>query len=186
MAVLTPRPTARSTDRRSLLKAALATAAVGAMAMPGPARIARAQEGRVSTYAFKSAIQTLDPMLTLGTQQLANGEMIIGSEVELVGYDKSVNAGMIEHYLRFMQELVPALAGARVARSWGCLRPMSIDLLPIIGPAPGVGGLHLITGHGRSGMGLAPASAKALVDTLLTGSADLDLVPYSPARFANI
>ena len=121
----------------------------------------------------------------LGTRQLAAGELLVGSEVEFAGYDKSVKAGTIEHYLRFMQELVPALAGARVARSWGCLRPMSIDLLPIIGPAPGVARLHLITGHGRSGMGLAPASAKALVDTLLTGSADLDLAPYSPARFAD-
>lgn len=120
----------------------------------------------------------------LGTRQLANGEMVIGSEVEMVGYDKSVNEETIDAYLRFMQDLVPALAGVRVARSWGCLRPMSIDQLPIIGPAPGVAGLHLITGHGRSGMGLAPASAKALVDTLLTGSAELDLAPYRPSRFA--
>jgi glycine/D-amino acid oxidase-like deaminating enzyme len=122
----------------------------------------------------------------LGTRQLANGEMLIGSEVEMVGYDKSVNPGTIDQYLRFMQDLVPALAGARVARSWGCLRPMSIDQLPIIGPAPDVAGLHLITGHGRSGMGLAPASAKALVDTMLTGSSDLDLSPYRPGRFADV
>jgi glycine oxidase len=122
----------------------------------------------------------------IGTRQLANGEMLIGSEVEQVGYDKSVNPARIDEYLAFMAALVPALDGARVARSWGCLRPMSIDQLPIVGPVPGVGGLYLVTGHGRSGMGLAPASAKALVEVLLTGRSELDLAPYALGRFANV
>jgi glycine/D-amino acid oxidase-like deaminating enzyme len=121
----------------------------------------------------------------LGTRQLANGEMMIGSEVEHVGYDKSVDPARIDAYLRFMQALVPELEGVRVSRSWGCLRPMSIDHLPIIGPVPGVGGLHLVTGHGRSGMGLAPASSRALVDALLAGRSDLDLAPYALSRFAD-
>lgn len=122
----------------------------------------------------------------IGTRQLANGEMLIGSEVEHVGYDKTVNPARIEEYLAFMRALVPALDGARVARSWGCLRPMSIDQLPIVGDVPGVGGLHLVTGHGRSGMGLGPASAKALIDVLLTGRSELDLAPYALSRFANV
>jgi len=122
----------------------------------------------------------------IGARQLANGEMIIGSEVEHVGYDKSVNQATIDSYLQFMQELVPSLAGVRVDRTWGCLRPMSIDLLPIIGPAPGVPGLDLIAGHGRSGMSLAPASAWALADQILTGHSDLDLTPYLPDRFSNV
>lgn len=122
----------------------------------------------------------------IGARQFGNGEMIIGSEVEHVGFDKTVNQATIDDYLCFMQALVPALKGVKVRRTWGCLRPMSIDLLPIIGPAPGVPGLDLITGHGRSGMSLAPASAKALVDHILTGSADLDLSPYAPDRFSDI
>lgn len=121
----------------------------------------------------------------LGTRQLANGEMLVGSEVEHVGYDKSVNPARIDEYLGFMQALVPALEGVRVSRTWGCLRPMSIDLLPIVGPVPGVAGLHLNTGHGRSGMGLAPASAEALVDVMVSGRSDLDLAPYAPSRFAD-
>jgi len=122
----------------------------------------------------------------LGTRQFANGEVLIGSEVENVGYDKSVNPQTIELYLHFMQELVPSLKDAKIGRTWGCLRPMSIDLLPIIGPVPGVSGLDLMTGHGRSGMSLAPASAKALVDTILTGSSDIDLSPYAPDRFEHV
>jgi glycine/D-amino acid oxidase-like deaminating enzyme len=119
----------------------------------------------------------------IGARQFANGEVTIGSEVELVGYDKSVHQSTIESYLRFMQELVPALRGVKVSRTWGCLRPMSADGLPIVGPVPGVAGLDLITGHGRSGMSLAPASAKALTDCLLTGYSELDLTPYATDRF---
>jgi glycine oxidase len=122
----------------------------------------------------------------IGTRQLANGEMLIGSEIEHAGYDKSVNPARIDEYLSFMRALVPALDGVRAIRSWGCLRPMPIDLLPIVGDVPGVGGLHLVTGHGRSGMGLGPASAKALVDVLLAGRSDLDLAPYALNRFADV
>lgn len=121
----------------------------------------------------------------LGTRQHANGEVLIGSEVEHAGYDTSVNQATIDAYVRFMQALVPSLDGVKVNRSWGCLRPMSIDLLPIIGPVPGMRGLDLITGHGRSGMSLAPASARALCDLILTGRSALDLMPYAPDRFAN-
>lgn len=121
----------------------------------------------------------------LGARQMANGEVCIGSEVEHVGYDKSVNPATINEYVRFMQALVPSLEGVNVGRAWGCLRPMSIDLLPIIGPVPGMSGLDLITGHGRSGMSLAPASARALVDTILTGISALDLGPYAPDRFVD-
>jgi glycine oxidase len=122
----------------------------------------------------------------IGTRQLASGEMLIGSEVEHAGYDKTVNPRRIDEYLRFMRELVPALDGVRVAQSWGCLRPMPIDQLPIVGEVPGIGGLHVVTGHGRSGMGLAPATAKALVEVMLTGASSLDLAPYALSRFGDV
>lgn len=122
----------------------------------------------------------------LGTRQLANGEMLIGSEVEHVGFDKSVNPSTIQLYLRFMQELVPALRDVGIARSWGCLRPMPIDHLPIVGPAPGMSGLYLNTGHGRSGMGLAPATSEAVADRLLTGNSRLDVSRYHLDRFADV
>lgn len=123
----------------------------------------------------------------IGARQLADGAMLIGSEIEFAGFDKSPNPATIASYLAFMQELIPGLANAKVAESWGCLRPMSIDLLPILGPVSSVGGLYLNTGHGRSGMTLGPASSKALVELMVTGKATfVDLAPYSYDRFAQI
>jgi peptide/nickel transport system substrate-binding protein len=59
--------TTRSTDRRSLVKASLAAAAAGTVLSAGAARAAGAQDGQRFTYAYKSDIQTLDPMLTTDT-----------------------------------------------------------------------------------------------------------------------
>lgn len=119
----------------------------------------------------------------LGIRSFTNGEIYIGSEIEHVGYNKSVNDSTIASYVEFMTTLIPSIKGAKVLRSWGCIRPMSIDLLPIVGAVPNVSGLDLNTGHGRSGMSLAPASSRALADTILTGSSDISLAAYSPDRF---
>lgn len=56
----------RSTDRRSLIKTSLAAAAAGSLVARGVSTGA-AQDGRTFTYAYKSDIQTLDPMLTTDT-----------------------------------------------------------------------------------------------------------------------
>lgn len=119
----------------------------------------------------------------LGARSFANGEIYIGSEIEHVGYSKVVDEDTIVSYMEFMSALIPSVSGAKVLRSWGCIRPMSIDLLPVIGPVPGVTGLDLNTGHGRIGMSLAPASSRALADTIVTGSSDISLKEYRPDRF---
>lgn len=61
------RGTTPSTDRRTLVKASLAAAAAGSLVVPSTSLSTRAQGGPRFTYAFKSDIQTLDPMLTTDT-----------------------------------------------------------------------------------------------------------------------
>lgn len=57
---------AYTTNRRSLIKASVATALLGGVAL-GPATAALAQEDRRFTYAFKSDVETMDPHLTTDT-----------------------------------------------------------------------------------------------------------------------
>lgn len=72
-------------------------------------------------------------------------------------------------------ELVPAMADAPIEHTWAGLRPGTPDDLPYLGPIPGFEGLFAATGHFRSGLGLAPATAEVLT-AFLTGQAfDLDL-----------
>jgi glycine/D-amino acid oxidase-like deaminating enzyme len=48
-----------------------------------------------------------------------------------------------------------------------CARPVSPDGAPLLGPVPGVEGLHVATGHGPWGISLGPASARIAAEALL-------------------
>jgi glycine/D-amino acid oxidase-like deaminating enzyme len=70
---------------------------------------------------------------------------------------------LLERGARF----VPALAGARILRTRACPRPQSFDGRPLLGPLPGVEGLHVAAGHGPWGISLGPGSARLVADAVL-------------------
>jgi glycine/D-amino acid oxidase-like deaminating enzyme len=75
----------------------------------------------------------------------------------------AVAPGILERGARF----VPALRGATIEGVRACARPMSADGRPLLGPVPGIDGLHLVTGHGPWGVSLGPASARLVVAGVL-------------------
>jgi D-hydroxyproline dehydrogenase subunit beta len=62
---------------------------------------------------------------------------------------------------------VPALGGAAIEAVRACARPLSADGRALLGPVPGVEGLHLLTGHGPWGVTLGPASAELVAAAVL-------------------
>ncbi|MEE9284418.1 MAG: FAD-dependent oxidoreductase, partial [Dehalococcoidia bacterium] len=62
------------------------------------------------------------------------------------------------------------------------LRPASPDDLLMLGPVPTVEGVLLATGHGRSGILLAPVTARMLADLITKGPDAVDLGPHSASR----
>ena len=82
---------------------------------------------------------------------------------------------------------MPGLAGATVREVRVGLRPASVDDLPVLGALPGVPNVYVATGHGANGLLLGPVSGAAVTDLVLGRSLtlDLDLTPFSPARFQN-
>ena len=93
------------------------------------------------------------------------------------------------------QERVKALArgAARFLRDWPAdipqetvdsgMRPMTPDGMPIIGAMPKLRNLTVSTGHQMLGLTLAPASAEALADVILTGKVPPVIEAFSPNRF---
>ena len=112
-----------------------------------------------------------------------DGTVVAGSTVEMVGFRKEVTVGGLAGILELAQTLVPALANAPVMQSWSNFRPYTEDHLPVLG-ATAVQGLVLATGHYRNGILLAPITAQAIADLILTGNAGFDLSPFSIERFA--
>jgi glycine oxidase len=62
---------------------------------------------------------------------------------------------------------LPGLSDYPVVGHWSGLRPGSGGGIPVIGEMRGVRGMFLNAGHFRNGVGMAPASARLLVDGIL-------------------
>jgi glycine oxidase len=95
-----------------------------------------------------------------------DGRVLVGSTEEDAGFDKRTTAEAIQGLLEFGTALVPSLADAAVEQCWAGLRPGSPDGLPFIGAAPGVENLWVAAGHFRSGIQLAPGTARVLSESI--------------------
>jgi glycine oxidase len=112
-----------------------------------------------------------------------DGRLIVGATVEEAGFDTRVTAGGVFGLLRSAYELVPGITELELTESLAGLRPGSVDNAPLIGDTS-VPGLYAATGHYRNGILLAPVTADALVERLVTGVTPALIEPFSPLRFA--
>jgi glycine oxidase ThiO len=112
------------------------------------------------------------------------GNYVIGSMTERVGFNKQVTPDRLREYLEEGVELLPALKGVRIMRTWAGLRPLSPDNQPLLGEVAGCDGLILATGHSRLGILTAAASARIVADLVVRGETDLPLDPFRLDRFA--
>jgi glycine oxidase len=111
-----------------------------------------------------------------------DGRILAGATVEYVGFDKEVTAGSIEKILSAAIELAPGLASARIEETWAGLRPDSPDHLPILGPTD-LDGLLIATGHFRSGILLAPITARLIREWVTEQRVSVAWERFSPLRF---
>lgn len=91
-----------------------------------------------------------------------DGTVIAGSTEEEAGFDARPTADGVATLLQFASAAIPSLGGAAVERVWAALRPATASGEPLIGPAPGLPGLLLATGHNRVGILLAPITAELI------------------------
>jgi D-amino-acid dehydrogenase len=109
----------------------------------------------------------------------ANGASAVGSTFTPDEPDATTIAPLLlERGARY----VPALETARIEHVRACARPRSVDGRPLLGPVPGLDGVHLVTGHGPWGISLGPGSAQAVVKGVL--GEDAAIAPeLAAARF---
>jgi glycine oxidase len=111
-----------------------------------------------------------------------DGRILAGATVEYVGFDKTTTAGGIEQILSAAIELAPGLVAGRIEETWAGLRPDSPDHLPILGPTD-LDGLLIATGHFRSGVILAPITARVIREWVTERRVSIDWERFSPLRF---
>ncbi len=92
--------------------------------------------------------------------------------------------GAIERLLELCRRISPALTRSRVLATQACFRPITRDGLPIIGAIPNAPGAYVATGHSVWGILNAPATAEAIAQLILDGTArNVDLSRFDPKRF---
>lgn len=111
-----------------------------------------------------------------------DGHLLAGSTVEDVGFRNETTAEGLTELIRFAEQLVPDLRSHRPVSQWSGLRPMTGDNLPYLDQMPGAENVFLAAGHFRSGIHLAPATAKLLTQWMQGRSPDLSLRPFAIAR----
>ena len=119
---------------------------------------------------------------SLIARQVDEGGIQIGATNEEVGTDDRVTQPGLSGLAAEAIAAYPALAKAQLVRSWGALRVLSPDGLPIYQQSAEMPGAYLVTCH--SGITLAAAHARVLPDWLEGTDVAPDLEVFSEARFA--
>lgn len=165
------------TSAKVVLTAGLGAATLGpSMGFKAPIRPQRGQ------VLITEKLPKLINRPSLIARQVDEGGIQIGATNEEVGLDDRVTQPGLSGLASDAIAAYPALAKAQLVRSWGALRVLSPDGLPIYQHSATMPGAYLVTCH--SGITLAAAHARLLPDWLEGTEAAPDLEVFSEQRFA--
>lgn len=160
-----------------VLSAGLGAAQLGPML--GFKAPVRAQRGQV---LITEKLPKIINRPSLIARQVNEGGIQIGATNEEVGLDDGVTQSGLSSLAAQAIAAYPVLARAQLVRSWGALRVLSPDGLPIYQQSMTLPGAYLVTCH--SGITLAAAHARFLPDWLEGTENAPDLEVFSEARFS--
>lgn len=115
-----------------------------------------------------------------------SGELLVGATVEHVGFRREVTARGIGGLIAAAVDIVPALGDRAITRTWYGFRPWVPDGRPVLGPWPGVSGLFVATAHYRSGIMLAPITARLMAEWILEGVPSIAVTDFLPDRYVGV
>jgi glycine oxidase len=154
---------------------------------PGAERPAlRPVKGQILRLHDPGGPGLLTRVVRMGTSYIVprgDGRYVLGATSEERGFDTTVTAGAAFELLREASELVPGVSELVVDEFTAGLRPGTGDNLPVIGLSR-IPGLCWATGHGRSGILLAPVTAEIVCAALLAGEPDSAYSAFSPVRYS--
>jgi glycine oxidase len=106
-----------------------------------------------------------------------------GSTMENVGFDATTTPDGIKKVRAASEEICPALALSAGAIASAGLRPVTPDMLPMIGPDPERASLIYACGHSRNGVLMAPLTGDIIADLVTGTPLSHDLAQFRPDRF---
>ncbi|MBI3147270.1 MAG: FAD-binding oxidoreductase [Betaproteobacteria bacterium] len=113
---------------------------------------------------------------TMQVRQTGDGTVQIGDTKEWVGFDDGITHGGIGNMAARAVACFPALASVKVVRTWGALRVMTPDGLPLYESSAEHPKAFLVTCH--SGITLAANHAGPIADWILGGAGPAEIATF--------
>lgn len=119
----------------------------------------------------------------ISMEQAYNGNLLLGSTREFVGFNKENTLSGIWKIIRQTAAILPVLENFQVIRTFAGLRPYTPDGLPILGPVRSLNGFFMAAGHEGDGIALSPVTGDLMANMLLGRKTHIPLDAFSPDRF---
>ena len=129
---------------------------------------------------MRSCISTSDCYIA----QKDNGEVLIGSTTENIGYETSGSLSHLRSLAAGAVKALPLLRNIDCKRTWAGLRPGTPDEVPILGPVDGIEGYLNACGHFRTGILTSAITARIISDLVNDNEPIIDLKPFLLDRFS--
>jgi glycine/D-amino acid oxidase-like deaminating enzyme len=126
-------------------------------------------------------VQPVLPMPTLMIRQTLEGTIMIGESREEAGFDDATSPEIVHTLAERAIRTFPFLRTVRIVRTWGALRVMAPDGLPIYEQSREFPGAFVCTCH--SGVTLAAAHALHYAQYVIEGALPAELARFSTERF---
>ncbi len=110
-------------------------------------------------------------------------QTIGGTTMENVGFDAATTPEGIEKVRAASEEICPRLGGSGETRAWAGLRPVTPDMLPMLGIDSERPSLIYACGHSRNGVLMAPLTGDIIADLVTGTPLSYDLSQFRPDRF---
>jgi len=111
------------------------------------------------------------------------GYVRFAGTLEFSGFDERMRRSRLEQLTVAARRFLDGMGDPAPASEWCGMRPCLPDGLPAVGPAPGVAGLFVATGHAMMGLTLGPVTGKLVAEYVLDGAPASDLRLLRADRF---
>ena len=112
-----------------------------------------------------------------------DGLLWMGTTEDDAGFDREPTESAAQRIMAGAARIYPAIMDATIEVHTACLRPVTPDNAPIIGPVPGMQGVYIATGGGRKGIMAGPAIGKSVAELIVHGKTNLPVTSLGLDRF---
>jgi len=127
---------------------------------------------------------TLPGIVAPVATQLEDGRLLAGGTFDIGDEDPAVQPDVIASIRDGLVAALPAAKGLGIAYQWCCFRPRHPDRRPVIDHVPGLDNAWLTSGHFRTGILNAPATAAVLARWISAGQPPAEPGTWSATRFS--